>query len=149
MCYYYYYYIAAKYSEFFGVTPIFRAYSDNPIFSRKLRFFKFWKIFFPQLLLTCIIYIVMQTFFFFFLQYFNLLISDYYFQLFSILYSRCLFPISNCFARASTINSVTDGRCYLWTNDLMNSSYCHSHSSFAGPGQIWVSGQDRTRADIY
>ena len=46
-------FIAAKYFEFFGVTPIFRAYSDNPIFSRKLRFFKFWKIFFPQLLQTC------------------------------------------------------------------------------------------------
>ena len=56
--------IAAKYSDFFGVTPIFRANSDNPIFLRKLRFFKFWKIFFPQLLLTCIVHIAVQTFFF-------------------------------------------------------------------------------------
>ena len=102
--------IAAKYSNFFGVTPIFRAYSGNPIFQV-----------FPPLLQTCIICIVVQTF----LQYFNLLIFDYYLRRFSILHMRCLFPILNCFIRASTVNSVMDVRCYLQTKDLVKSSYCH------------------------
>ena len=97
-------YIGAKYSDFFKVTLTFRAYSNNLIFFKKTLIFQALENAFTNLYniyccadLPCLWH---------FLQYFNLRISNYFLQLFSILCTQCLFPISNHFVRASTKNSV-------------------------------------------
>ena len=56
--------------------------------------------------------------------------SDSHLQLFSILYTWCLFSFLNRFAWATTENLIVVDRCYLWINNLVKSPCCHMHQAW-------------------